>query len=145
MSCRGRRERAEAAPCCWVKPETCSAFGWTGGGQLGYASKWMEPTDITVRILQDIREDIRGMRSEQLSFREELRLLREEQREFREQAFARFEVIETTLRDLAEQLVMLARGTKVAIEERGKTEERFREIERRIDQVERRLPPSGPN
>jgi len=105
----------------------------------------MEPTDITIRILQDIREDIRGMRGEQLAFREELRLLREEQREFRDQAFARFEVIETTLRDLAEQLVMLARGMKAAIEERAKTEERFREIERRIDQVERRLSPSGPH
>jgi hypothetical protein len=30
----------------------------------------MEPTDITVRILQDIREDIRGMRGEQLAFRQ---------------------------------------------------------------------------
>jgi hypothetical protein len=34
---------------------------------------------------------------------------------------------------------------KAAIEERAKTEERFREIERRIDQVERRLSPSGPH
>jgi hypothetical protein len=49
---------------------TCSAFGSTGGRQLGYATKWMEPTDITVRILQDIREDIRRMRGEQLAFRQ---------------------------------------------------------------------------
>ena len=63
----------------------------------------MKPTDLTVRILQDIREEIHG--------------LREEQREFREESFTRFETIENTLKDLAEQLVMLARGVKVAIEQ----------------------------
>lgn len=56
----------------------------------------MKPVDLAVRILQDIRDELHG--------------LREEQREFREGSFARFEAIERTLRDLAEQLVMLARG-----------------------------------
>jgi hypothetical protein len=51
----------------------------------------MEPTDVTVRVLQDIREEIRGLRDEQREFRQE-------QREFREQTMGRFEVIETTLR-----------------------------------------------
>jgi len=60
-----------------------------------------KPADLTVRILQDIREEIRG--------------LREEQREFREESFARFEAIESTLRHLAEQLVMLAWGVKAPI------------------------------
>ena len=84
----------------------------------------MKPTDLTVRILQDIREEIHG--------------LREEQREFREESFARFEAIESTLRDLAEQLVMLARGVKVAIEQRGKTDDRIRKLERRVTTLEKR-------
>ena len=84
----------------------------------------MKPTDLTVRILQDIREEIHG--------------LREEQREFREESLARFEAIESTLRDLAEQLVMLARGVKVAIEQRGKTDDRIRKLERRVTTLEKR-------
>jgi hypothetical protein len=56
----------------------------------------MKPANLSVRILQDIREEIHG--------------LREEPREFRDESFTRFETLETTLRDLTEQLVMLARG-----------------------------------
>jgi len=94
----------------------------------------MEPTDITVRILQDIREEIRGLREEQREFREE-------QRQFREQSLARFEVIENTLRDLAEQLVMLARAVKAALEGREKSEQRLEAVERRLDALERRATP----
>lgn len=75
----------------------------------------MESTDLTVRILQDIREDIHGLRAEQ---REDIHGLREEQREgrveaqaaigqFREESAERFAIIETGLRDMAEQLVMV--------------------------------------
>ncbi len=84
----------------------------------------MKPGDLTVRILQDIRDEIHG--------------LREEQREFRDESFARFEAIETTLRDLTEQLVMLARGVKVAIDQRSKTDDRLRKLERRVAALEKR-------
>lgn len=84
----------------------------------------MKPTDLTVRILQDIREDIHG--------------LREDQREFREESFGRFEAIESTLRDLTEQLVMLARGVKVAIDQRSKVDDRVRKLERRVAALEKR-------
>lgn len=90
----------------------------------------MEPTDVTVSILRDIREEIRGLREEQRGFREELG-------QFREVTLARFEVIETTLRDLAEQLVLLARAVKVAIESRDKAEQRFEAIEARLASLER--------
>ncbi len=93
----------------------------------------MEPTDLTVRVLQDIREEIRGLRGDQQEFREE-------QRAFSELAMARFEVIETTLRDLAEQLVMLGRGVKVAIQDRVNTSDRLDQHERRIGELEKRLP-----
>jgi hypothetical protein len=84
----------------------------------------MKPADLTVRILQDIRDEIHGLRAEQ--------------REFREESFARFETIESTLRDLAEQLVMLARGVKVAIEQRSKGDDRIRKLERRVSALEKR-------
>jgi len=84
----------------------------------------MKPTDLSVRILQDIREEIHG--------------LREEQREFREESLGRFEVMESTLRDLTEQLVMLARGVKVAIDQRSKTDDRIRKLERRVAVLEKR-------
>jgi predicted nuclease with TOPRIM domain len=91
----------------------------------------VKATDLTVRILQDIREEIHGLREEQREFREE-------QRAFRDQTFARFEAVETTLRDLAEQLVMLARGVKVAIDRQTKVDDRFRKIERRVAALEKR-------
>lgn len=72
----------------------------------------MEPTDLTVRVLQEIRDDQRGMR-------QDLRASVEAQAELAREFRARFEVIETTLRDLAQQMVLLARGVKVAIEQRA--------------------------
>ena len=84
----------------------------------------MKPAVLSVRILQDIREEIHG--------------LREEQREFRDESFTRLETIETTLRDLTEQLVMLARGVKVAINQRSKTEDRLQKLERRVAALEKR-------
>ncbi len=58
----------------------------------------MEPTDLTVKILQEIREEIRGTNSRMDKLGADMD--------------ARFEVIETTLRDLAGQMVILARGIK---------------------------------
>jgi hypothetical protein len=86
----------------------------------------VEPTDLTVRILQEIRDDVRG--------------LRDEQRATREAADARFETIETALRDMAQQLVILGRGIKVALERRSSTDERLDDYERRLAEVEKRLP-----
>lgn len=84
----------------------------------------VKPVNLIVRIPQDIRAEIHG--------------LREEQREFRKESFGRFEAIENTLRDLAEQLVMLARGVKVAIEQRSKSDHRIRKLERRVTALEKR-------
>ena len=106
----------------------------------------VEPTDLTIKSLQEIRDDVRGLREEQRGLREEQRGLREEQRGLREEqreialrAEARFEAIETTLRDLAQQLVILARGIKMLIESRGTTSDRVDELERRLDSLEPRV------
>lgn len=93
----------------------------------------MEPTDLTVRILQEIRDDLRGVREEQRGTREELRAMRGEH-------LQRFELIETTLKDLAEQMVMLARGVKVALETRANVEGRLDNHEQRLKDLEKRQP-----
>jgi len=90
-----------------------------------------EPADLSVRILQEIREDIRGVR-------DDLRKSTEEQSRASRDANVRFEVIETALRDLAQQLVILGRGVKVAIESRGRGDDVLAEHERRIADPERR-------
>ena len=75
----------------------------------------MEPTDLTVKILQELRE---GQKDQT----QELHSLRDEMREDRARADQRFEVIETSLRNLAEQMVMMTRAVKVALESRTATE-----------------------
>lgn len=102
----------------------------------------MEPTDHTLRVLQGIRDEIRGLRGESREqaqeLREEVGGLRVELRSFQEHATARFEAIEITLRDLAEQMVMLGRGIKVAIEHRSNVEGRVDDHERRLADLEAR-------
>jgi chromosome segregation ATPase len=97
---------------------------------LGYAGR-VEPRDLTVRILEDIRDEIRGLRQEQQQFRQE-------QQQFRQETTARFEIIETTLRDLAQQLVVLGRGLEVAIKQRATTDARLDDHDRRIRVLEGR-------
>jgi hypothetical protein len=101
----------------------------------------MEPTDLTVKILQELRDgqkeqikELHAMRSE---LGGEVHSLRDEMREDRTRADQRFEVIETSLRDLAEQMVMLSRGIKVA-ESRSGTESRLDDHEKRLRELESR-------
>jgi hypothetical protein len=102
----------------------------------------VEPADLTVRILQEIRDDQRAFRQEFVEALRELRVQGERQERALDQLTrehaARFEVIETTLRDLAQQLVVLGRGVKVAIDERRERLDRWDDHERRIADLERR-------
>src|SRR5262245_46411408 len=105
----------------------------------------MEPVDLTVRILQEIRDDLRGFRTdvngrlEQVDKRLEQVDKRLEHWEARaELADQRFIAIETALRDMAEQFVVLGRGIKVAIEDRARKEALLDDHERRIAELERR-------
>ena len=93
----------------------------------------MEPTDLTIRILQEIRDEQRGMRDEQRGMRQDLVAMNQ-------QFNARFEVIETTLKDLAEQMVMLARGVKGALEVRAGVERRLDDHDRRLAELEKPKP-----
>jgi chromosome segregation ATPase len=97
----------------------------------------MEPENLTVRLLQEIRDEVR-----RASDKTEVRFEKMDQRfERMDQRFERmdqrFEVLETTLRDLAEQMVMLARGVKTALEYRGNVERRLDSVETRLDALEK--------
>lgn len=98
----------------------------------------MEPTDLTVRVLQEIRDDQRGMRQDLQGVREDLRASVEAHAELAGEFRSRFEVIETTLRDLAQPMVLLARGVKVAIEQRSQSESRLDGLEHRVAELEKR-------
>jgi len=87
--------------------------------------------DLTVRILQEIRDEQRGMRADMREMRADIQAMTA-------RADVRFEVIETTLRDLAQQLVVLGRAVKVAIDDRREGTDRWEDHERRIADLERR-------
>lgn len=102
----------------------------------------MTDSELTIKVLQGIREDLaRSNRdsNERLdATNERLDAMRADNEAARRESNQRFEVIETALRDVAEQLVMLSRGVKVAIEVRAGVEKRIDEHERRIAALEQR-------
>ena len=85
----------------------------------------MAPENLTVRLLQEIRDEVRRS-----SDKSEVRFEKMDQR---------FEVIETSLRDLAQQMVMLARGIKTALEHRTNVDGRLEDAERRLADLEKRI------
>jgi hypothetical protein len=89
----------------------------------------MAGSDITVEILKDIRDDIRGVRSE---FREEIAGVRTELQKHTE----RFGVVEKALLDLAEQQRFVVRYTKAISERDSCLEPRMSALEARVDKLE---------
>jgi chromosome segregation ATPase len=75
-------------------------------------------SDITVEILKDIREEIRGMRAEQV------------------QTNKRLDTVETTLLDLAEQQRFVVRYTKAISERDARLEPRVSSLEARVEKLE---------
>jgi hypothetical protein len=92
----------------------------------------VETSDLTVKILQEMRDELRGINTR-------LDAAATENAARFEASNARFEVIETTLRDLAQQLVILGRAVKVAIDDRRVSLDNWQEHERRIAELERKL------
>ncbi len=92
----------------------------------------MEPENHTIRLLQEIRDEVRRS-----SDKTEVRFEKMDQRF--EKMDQRSEAIETTLRDLAQQMVMLARGIKTALEHRTSVDNRLDDAERRLSDLEKRV------
>ena len=82
----------------------------------------MADSDITVEILKDIRDEIRGVRSEV--------------RELRTGTSVRLDVVESTLLDLAEQERFVVRYTKAISERDLHLEPRVSALESRVDKLE---------
>jgi chromosome segregation ATPase len=100
------------------------------------------PRDLTVQILTQIRDEIRGLRGAQNQTNEEVRGLRDEVRDLRAaqgETNERLGVVETTLRDLAEQMLVLGRAIKVAIEHRKAVDQQLHDHERRLGKIEKRI------
>ncbi len=89
-------------------------------------------SDITVEILKDIRDEIRGVRNEQVQTREEIRGLRTEQA----QTNQRLDTVETTLLDLAEQQRFVVRYTRAISERDARLEPRVSGLEARVEKLE---------
>jgi hypothetical protein len=87
-----------------------------------------KPRDLTVEILKEIRDEMRGMRAAQ-----------DGMRAAQDETNARLGIVETTLRDLAEQMMVLGRAVKVSIEHRKGTDRALSGHERRIERLEKRL------
>jgi hypothetical protein len=95
----------------------------------------MTENDLTIQILQGIRSDLQQSNRENA---ERFAALQAHVDRGFEQANLRFEVIETSLRDMAEQLVMQSRALKAAIESRAAVEKRLDEHEARLNDLEQR-------
>jgi len=100
----------------------------------------MAGSDITVEILKDIRDDIRGARTE---LREEIHGVRTELREEISNVRTelqihteRFGVVEAALRDLAEQQRFVVRYTKAIAERDSRIEGRVSSLESRVEKLE---------
>ena len=93
----------------------------------------MAESDMTIELLKDIRDEIRGVRGE---FRDEIRGLREDTNKRLEANTQRLDLVETTLLDLAEQQRFVVRYAK-AISERGTSlEPRVSALETRVEKLE---------
>jgi chromosome segregation ATPase len=82
-------------------------------------------SDLTVEILRDIREEMRGTR-------EEIRGMRAEQ----VQTNHRLDIVETTLLDLADQQRFVVRYLRAISERDTQLEPRVTSLEARVDKLE---------
>jgi len=82
-------------------------------------------SDVTVEILKDIRDEMRGMRAEQVQTNERLA-----------QTNQRLDLVETTLLDLAEQQRFVVRYMRALSERDTQLEPRVSNLEARVEKLE---------
>ena len=85
--------------------------------------------DITIEILKDIRDEIRGVRSG-------VHEVRAEVHELRSDTNKRFALVEAAILDLAEQHRFVVRYTKAIADREGPLEPRISSLESRVDKLE---------
>ncbi len=82
----------------------------------------MAGADITVEILKDIRDELRGVRSEVHDLRSDMN--------------KRFAMVEAAILDVAEQHRFVVRYTKAIADRDGQLEPRVSALESRVDKLE---------
>ena len=96
----------------------------------------MAGDDVTIEILKDIRDDIRGVRSGVHEMGTEVHELRTEVHELRSDTNKRFALVEAAILDLAEQHRFVVRYTKAIADRDGQLEPRVSALESRVDKLE---------
>ena len=91
-------------------------------------------SDIAVQILKDIRDEMRGMRAEQVQTNHRL----DQANQRLDQTNQRLDVVETTLLDLAEQQRFVVRYMRAISERDAHLEPRVSSLEARVDKLESR-------
>jgi predicted nucleic acid-binding Zn-ribbon protein len=92
--------------------------------------------DITIEILKDIRDDIRGVRSGVHDVRTEVHDLRTEVQDLRTDTNKRFALVEAAILDLSEQHRFVVRYTKAIADRDGSLEPRLTALESRVEKLE---------
>ena len=88
--------------------------------------------EITIEILKDIRDEIRGVRGEQIQTNQHL----DKTNERLDHMTDRLDIVETTLLDLAEQQRFVVRYTRAISERDARLEPRVISLEARVDKLE---------
>lgn len=96
----------------------------------------MAGSDITIEILKDIRDDIRGVRSGVHEVRAEVHDLRTDVQDLRSDTNKRFALVEAAILDLSEQHRFVVRYTKAIADRDGQLEPRVSALESRVDKLE---------
>lgn len=89
-------------------------------------------SEITVEILKDIRDEIRGVRGEQVKTNQRL----DQTNQRLDLVADRIDVVETTLLDLAEQQRFVVRYTRTLSERDARLEPRVSSLEERVGKLE---------
>lgn len=100
----------------------------------------MTENDLTIKILQGIRDDLQRSNQDNAQRFEVMNQRFDAVNQRFDAVNQRFEVVETVLRDISEQMVMQSRGIKAAIEARASFEKRVDDHEKRITELENRGP-----
>lgn len=92
--------------------------------------------DLVVEQLKLLRGDIRDLRTEQSGTNERLDRTIEHIDHMEAALVARLTAVETTVRDLAEQMVILVRAVRVTLEHRKEVDSAIDDLRRRVTELE---------
>jgi hypothetical protein len=108
----------------------------------------MEPENLTVRVLVEMRDEMKGMREELREVKNEVRGVKDHVRSIDERLSVmdgrmsmtdeRIGVIEETMLDVASHVRMLGRATRVSLTAKRRHEQLISDLHRRVTDLERR-------